>query len=390
MQKIYLDNAASTTIDEDVLDETVKLLKNSYANSAAAHGFGQEASRHLEWARKATADFLNCQPMEIIFNSGATEGNNTVINSARYFQHQNGKKPHIITTLIEHPSAADPCRELEKLGLAEVSWVKPDKNGVIEPKKIISKIKETTALISVTYVNHETGAIQPIREIGKAIEKLKSQSPTSDYPIFHTDITQAIGWINCDIQYLHCHSAVFSGHKIHSLKGIGALYVKNGVKIHPLIFGGGQEFGKRPGTINHIGVFTLGRAIGKLSKNYWQWSQKTALLKKYLEAEMKKINSKIIIPSENVACASHIASFIFPGVNNQSLLVALDQKGVAVSIGSACLSGSFEPSKTLMAMGYSEERARSNIRVSLSKNTTKDEIKRFIKIFKQIYETFKR
>ncbi|TSC91698.1 MAG: cysteine desulfurase, partial [Candidatus Berkelbacteria bacterium Licking1014_85] len=342
------------------------------------------------------ADFLHCDPVEIIFNSGATEGNNTVVNSVRYYQFATGKKPHIISTLLEHPSVSDPIKELEKYNLAEVTWIKPNRAGVVNAQKIIDAIKKNTALISVVYANHETGAIQPIRGIGKLLEKSKSQflNPkqiqntkykilNTNYPIFHSDITQAIGWENCEPRYLHCDAVTFSGHKIHSFKGVGVLYLKTNTPIHPLIFGGNQEFGQRPGTINHIAAFTLAKAIANLKK--WQKiSQKVAKIKKYLEINIKKIYPNAIILSEKTERTSHISGVVFPKIDNQKLLINLDQQGIAVSIGSACLSGSFQPSKTMLAMGYSEDLASSVIRISLSKDTTKAQIDYFIQTLKQV------
>lgn len=408
--KIYLDQAATTPIDPRVLKAMLPYMSEKYGNASSIHSFGQDAMKGINKARKQVADFLNCSMEEIIFTSGATESNNlAIMGYMRYllnttpnpFLSRRGK-PHIITSQIEHPSVFAPCQALEREG-AEVTYVGVNKDGLVNVEEIKNAIKENTVLVSIMHVNNETGVIQPIREIGKMIEKYNKASmkraapnPRSTCPnasggrgaapacagrlnpriLFHTDATQAVNYCNCDTKYLHVDMLSISGHKIYGPKGIGALYLKNGIHLEPLMYGGHQENGVRSGTYNTPGIAGLGKAIELISN-----PQDHLRIKKLRDKIIKNITKKLPDVYINGSMENRIPSNInlsFKGIDGESLMIMLDMEGVAVSTGSACASGSHNQSHVLTAMGLSSRLAEGSIRITLGKYNTGEEIDYFI------------
>jgi len=435
-KKVYFDHAATTQTDSRALKAMLPYLQDKYGNASSQHGFGQEAMYGVNKARKQLADFLNCDMNEIIFTSGATESNNLAIQGlthplltspsgkGRNFTHpESGVKPHIITSQIEHSSVLEVCQALEKDGV-EVTYVGVNESGLVDAEDVKKAIKQNTVLISIMYVNNETGVIQPIREIGKMIKKYNKQPPPTpplvrggaatstptlvrggaatstptlvsrggattttvaghSRVLFHTDATQAVNYRDCNIQYLHVDMLSLSGHKIYGPKGVGGLYVSENIKLSPINYGGHQENGLRAGTYNAPAIVGLGKAIEIISKNstakHQSEHKKIARLRdKIIKEVTKKLPDVYINGSLDSRIPSNI-NLSFKDVEGESVMIMLDMEGIAVSTGSACSSGSTEPSHVLIAMGISTRLAEASIRVTLGKYNTAKEVDYFIK-----------
>ncbi|GMX58919.1 MAG: cysteine desulfurase NifS [Candidatus Microsyncoccus archaeolyticus] len=354
MKRIYLDNAATTKVDKRVLKAMMPYFSNKYGNPMSLHSFGREALKGVEEARGKIARFFNCEKEEIYFTSGATESNNWVIKGV--VKASKEKNPHIITSSIEHHCILEACREVS----AEVTYIKPDKNGIVSSKDIEKAIKKNTILISIMYVNNEIGTVQPIKEISK----IKGKA------LFHTDATQAINYFDCDVKKLGVDLLSMSGHKIYGPKGVGLLYIKKDSKIYSIQQGGSQELDLRAGTHNVSGIVGLGKAIEIIKKD----NKDILDLRNYLisrilkEIQGSKLNGSLKHRSPNNA------NFTFKNIEGESLLFLLDKEGIACSTGSACSSGSLEPSHVLIAIGLSQEESHGSLRITLSKETTKKEL----------------
>ncbi len=413
MQRIYLDHSATTPVDKKVLEEMLPYFNEKFGNVSSIHSFGQEALAGIDWAREKLANFLNADTAEIIFTSGATEADNLalfgVINA---LQAQGIKKPHIVTTSIEHDAILDACAFLKIKGV-EVSYVDPQKNGVVKVSDVINQIKDNTVLVSVMYVNNEVGSIQPIRKIGKEIKKInerrfkewrnanpKERSENKPQEIyFHTDATQALNFMNCDTKWNYIDLLSLSGHKIYGPKGVGALYVRQGVKIHSVQKGGHHERNLRSGTLNVAGIVGLGKAIellgqrrekGSPTKKQEKNNQKIAGLRDYFVDEVKKNIPKVIVNTDIKNSSPSHANIIFLGVEGESILMSLDLEGIAVSTGSACASASLEASHVLLSMGVSKDVAHSSVRFTFGKHNTKKEVDKVLKILPKIIERLRK
>jgi len=380
--KVYLDYAATSPVKKEVARVMELYFSEKFGNASSIHSFGQEARTAVDESREILAKFFNCKPQEIIFTSGGSEADNLVIKGITIAAwKKNNKKPvHIITSAFEHPAVLESCQHLEKNGIAEVSYIKPDKKGIIDPEDIRKAIKDNTALVSIMYVNNEVGTVQPIREIGKMIEKMNNEQLTIKKIIFHTDAVQAVEYQNCDIDYLHVDALSISGHKFGAPKGIGALIIREDVQIEPQITGGHQEFGKRAGTENVAGIVGLGKAIELINKKE---VIRIKQLKDYFIKRLREIpdiqfNGCLRRRNPNNVNVS------FPGAEGESILINLDQLGIAASTGSACTSGSLEPSHVLLAMGLSALSAHSSIRFTLGLSNTKEQIDYVMKNLKKI------
>ena len=369
-----------------------------FGNANSIHSFGQEALAGVDKAREQVAKFLNCEPSEIIFTSGATESDNLAIKGVvKALKNKGVQKMHIITTKVEHEAVLEPCKELEKDGV-EVTYLPVKSNCEVDLNIFEKAIKDNTVLVSVMYVNSEVGAIEPIREIAKIIKKIndkrlrewekrrpqeRGEKPQSIY--FHTDATQAVNFLNCDAQWNYIDLLSLSAHKIYGPKGIGALYVRQGVPIVSLQKGGHHEKNLRSGTLNVAGIVGLGTAIAQIDQKY-QETNNTKLNKLreiLINGVLKSVSDSILNTDLNNSSPSH-AHFTFPGAEGESMLISLDLEGVAVSTGSACAAGILEPSHVLLAMGIPAEIAHSSIRFTLGKYNTEEEIKKVIKILPPI------
>ncbi len=440
MKHIYLDYSATTPMDKRVLEAMKPYFTKKFGNPSSLHSFGQEASAGVDKAREQVARFLNCEPNEIIFTSGATESDNlairgvikAILNKADipplsppykggeytipplYKGRLGGVTPHIITSSIEHSAVLEPCQELEGEGV-EVTYLPVKKNGVVDLEAFKKSIKENTVLVSIMYVNSEVGNIQPIREIGKEIVKInekklkewqkvkpsmRGEKPQPIY--FHTDAVQAVNFFNCDVRWNYVDLLSLSGHKIYGPKGVGVLYKRSGVPMEPLQTGGHQENNLRSGTLNVPGIVGLGKAIELLSKinnSHVPHSQlrvreannlKIAKLRNMLvDGVIKNIPDVVLNTNRGVSSPAH-AHFSFLGAEGESILISLDLAGIAVSTGSACASGRLEPSHVLLAMGIKEEITHSSIRFTLGKFTTEAEIKKVIKVLPPIIKKFRK
>ena len=396
--RTYFDHSATTPMDKKVLSAITPYFIEKFGNPSSIHSFGQTAMAGVDKAREQVAEFLNCEPGEIIFTSGATESDNLALRGViGALKRQGVKRPHIITSLIEHDAVLQPCLEMEKEGV-EITFLPVKSNGVVDLEKFKKAIKDNTVLVSVMYVNSEVGSVQPIREIGKIIEKInknklnewkkgrtkdRGEKPRPIY--FHTDATQALNFLPCNTKYLHVDLLSLSGHKIYGPKGVGALFIKNGVPLKAIQLGGHHEKNLRSGTLNVPGIVGLGVAISLLGeKTVKNNNAKIAKLRDMLVNGIKKNIPDVILNTDRENSTPAHAHFSFLSVEGESILIALDLEGMAVSTGSACASGSLKASHVLLAMGIKKEIAHNSIRFSLGKNNTEAEIKRVIKILPPI------
>ena len=399
MKNIYFDHSATTPVDKKVLDAMLPYFKENFGNPSSIHTFGQNAIKGVDIARNQIAEFLNCSSEEIVFTSGATEANNIAIKGflKKILDNKNIKKPHFITSIIEHDAVLEPFMEIEKQGF-EVTYVGVDSRGIVEVEDIKKAIKDNTVFISIMYVNSEIGSIQPIREIGKIIKKInkkrlnnwkkfnsrdRGERPQKIY--FHTDATQAINFLDCDIKHLHVDMLSMSAHKIYGPKGVGALFLKKETPIKAIQLGGHHENNIRSGTINSSGIVGLGKAISLLTKkNQEKNNKKIIKLRDLFIKGIKKNIPNIVLNTDLKNSTPSHAHFSFFGAEGESILISLDLEGIAVSTGSACASGSLKASHVLIAMGIKKEIAHNSIRFTLGKNNTQQEIKKLLKILPPI------
>ena len=363
MENVYFDNAATTRLDEDVLKEMLPYLREDYGNASAIYKLGRKSRKAIEESREKIAKVLNCKPNEIYFTAGGSESDNTAIKGIAHSYKNKGN--HIITSKIEHPAVLETCKELEKEGF-EVSYISVDENGVIDLEELKKAIKPTTILISVMFANNEIGTIEPIKEIGKIAKENKIY--------FHTDAVQAVGTIKIDVQDLNIDSLSLSGHKFYGPKGIGALYVRTGINFKKLIDGGHQEKNKRAGTENVAAIVGMGKALEMAYEKMDEHNEKIRALRDYYESQvLEKIPYvKVNGTRENRLPGNSNISFRF--IEGEGLLLNLDLKGICASSGSACTSGSLDPSHVLLAIGLPHEIAHGSLRISIGKYNTKEEI----------------
>ena len=384
MKKIYLDHAATTPVDREVLKAMEPFYSDIFGNASSLHQFGQRAAEAVKDARKKIAKFLNCETDEIIFTSGATEADNLAVQGT--VKDKSGA--HIITTAIEHPAVLEVCKNLESKGV-EVSYLKPQADGIIPADKIKEEIKDNTALISVMYVNNEIGTIQPIKEIGEIIKEVNKNRAINrqNKIIFHTDAVQAMNYCNMDVNELGVDLMSISGHKVYGPKGIGVLYLRKDTAIRPIQFGGHHEQGIRPGTLNTPAIVGIGKAVELISSRQ---NSKIEKLRNYLWQQIQNKISNVKLNGSLEKRVPNNLNISFEGVEGESLMLDLDIANIAVSTGSACSSGSLEPSHVLMAIGLSHEDAHGSLRITLGKDNTKEEIDFVIKKLSESVEKFRK
>lgn len=381
---IYLDYSATTPVDPKVLRAMLPYLRKEFANPSSIHQPGQRARAAVDESRKTIADFLNCFSDEIIFTGSASEANNTIIQKLIENKKKKGKL-HIITSQIEHKAVLMPCEMLEKKNYAEVTYLPVYKDGVVKVSDVKKAIKGNTVLVSIIFANNEIGSVQPISEIGKVIEDINKKRKPSDKVYFHTDAVQGVNYLERDVNKLGVDFLVFSGHKIYAPKGIGAFYIKKGSPITPLIYGGGHEFGLRSGTENVAGIVALATAVKEIQDP--RARVKNIRIRQLRDKLIKRILKDIPDSKLNGSLKNRLpnnANFSILGAEGEALVIALDQKGIAVSTGSACSSKSLKPSHVLLALGLSNEEAHSSLRFTLGKYTTEKEINKVLKILPKI------
>ena len=392
-KKIYLDYAATTPVDKEVLKEMQPYFDKKFGNASSIHSFGQEAIVAIDQAREKIAKLFSCDFSEIIFTGSATESNNlAILGIARNFQFSilNFQKKHIITTAIEHESVLEPMRELEKVG-HEVTYLPIDKDGLIKISDLEKSIKDNTILISIIYANNEIGTIQPIKEIGKLLEKINKKRRENGLPkiYFHTDAVQALNYLECRPDWLKIDLLTFSGHKIYGPKGIGGLYVRKGTPLSAIISGGGQEFGWRSGTENVPYIVGMAKAVEMVFKNREKRSQYILDLRNKLWKNIIKYNKGAKLNGSFSSRLPNNLNIRFAGLSNETLIVALDQAGIAVSAGSACSSRALAASHVLTAAGLTERQAKESIRITIGKDTTLAEIRKAAEIISVLSKKLK-
>jgi cysteine desulfurase len=361
--KIYLDNNATTRLDDDAFDAMIPFFKEEYGNAFSLHLFGRETGKAVAESRKVIANLLGVLPEEIIFTGSGTEGDNLAIRGVARAYKNRGK--HIIVSSIEHPGVRNTCKDLEKEGF-EITVLNVDKNGVVDLEQLKSAIKDETILISVMHANNETGVIQPIEEIGKIAKENKI--------LFHVDAVQSMGKLEINPKEMGIDLLVFTAHKFYGPKGVGALYVRNGVRLGKVITGGGQERKLRPGTTNTPLIVGMAKALEKAYAEREEENKRVGELRDYFEEQISARIPEIVINGKNVPRLPGTSSVTFKYVEGESILLSLSMKGIAVSSGSACSSDELQASHVLLAMGIPAEFAHGTIRFSLGKYNTKEEI----------------
>lgn len=372
---VYADNAATTKISEHAKQAMLTCMEQYYGNPSSLHTVGQEAKTVLEEAREKIAGLLGAQPREIYFTSGGSEADNQAILTAAYNGARKGKK-HIISSAFEHHAVLHTLKKLEKEGF-EVTLLDVHKEGLVRPEELEAAIREDTALVTIMYVNNEVGTIQPIRELG-AICRKKGV-------VFHTDAVQAVGHIPVNVQEDNIDMLSLSAHKFHGPRGVGVLYVKKTIPVRNLIEGGAQERGKRAGTENLPAIVGMAAALGDAIENMEENNRKTAALRDKLIRGLTQIPHSCV----NGDLEHHVAgtaNFCFEGIEGESLLLLLDQKGICASSGSACTSGSLEPSHVLLSLGIPVEIAHGSLRLSIGPENTEEEIDHILAAVPQVVE----
>ena len=371
--KVYADNAATTKMSPIAIETMVKYMENVYGNPSSLHSVGQEAAEALSQARETIAKYLGCSSKEIYFTSGGSEADNQDIISAAEIGLRKGKK-HIISTAFEHHAVLHTLDRLSKKGF-EIELLPVDENGMIEPQQVADAIREDTCLVTIMYANNEIGTILPIGEIGKICREKGV--------IFHTDAVQAAGHLHIDVEKENIDLLSLSAHKFHGPKGIGVLYARKGVPLTNLIDGGAQERGKRAGTENIPAIMSMASAFEEACEKIDRNSDYLIPLRnKLIDGLLKVPHSALNGDRENRLPGN--VSICFEGIEGESLLLLLDAKGISASSGSACTSGSLDPSHVLLAIGRPHEVAHGSLRLSLSDDVTTEEIDYIIKSVKEV------
>lgn len=374
MNIIYLDNSATTRIKTEVLNEMIPYLTTEYGNASSLYSIGRKAKKAIEEARKQVAELINCNPHEIYFTGSGSESDNTALKGFAYANKEKGN--HIITSKIEHPAILETCKTLERQGF-EVSYINVDDGGNIKLDELKNAIKPSTLLISIMTANNEIGTIEPIEEIASIAHE--------NNIVFHTDAVQAIGNMHIDVTKMEIDMLSLSGHKIGAPKGVGALYIKNGIKVEKFINGGHQERNQRAGTENVAGIVGLGKACELADKNMNTHIRNLAKVRDYyLNRLQKEMPEKIRINGTMDNRLPGNANVSFEGTNASELIFKLDEKGICVSSGSACSSGNTSPSHVLTAINVPDKYLNSAIRTTFGDNNTFEEVDYLINVIKNV------
>ena len=374
MDNIYLDNGATTKVKTEVINEMMPYLTTEYGNPSSLYSIGRKAKKAIEKSRRQVAELINCNPHEIYFTGSGSESDNTALKGFAYANRERGN--HIITSKIEHHAILETCETLEKQGF-EVSYINVDKDGVLKIEELRNAIKPSTILISVMTANNEIGTIQPIEEIAKIAHERNI--------VFHTDAVQAISNMHIDVKKMDIDMLSLSGHKINAPKGIGALYIKDGIKIEKYINGGHQERNLRAGTENVAGIVGIGKACELAKRNMDTHIKNLSKLRNYyIRRLQKEMPDKIRINGTMENRLPGNANVSFEGSNASELIFKLDEKGICVSSGSACSSGNTKPSHVLTAIDLPEKYLNSAIRTTFGDNNTFEQVDYLVKCLKLI------
>ena len=383
-RRVYLDNSATTPTDPEVLKTMLPYLTGKFGNASSIHSFGQEARGAIDKARHQVAQLINSRPNEIIFTSGGTEANNLAIRGLVEANEKYGK--HIIISAIEHSAVKSVCEDLERVGYL-VSTLPVYEDGIVRIEDVRNAIREDTILISIMTANNEIGTIQPIEAIGNIVKEAREKG---NKLWFHTDAVQAVGKIAVDVEKFNCDLLSLSGHKIYAPKGVGALFVKRGVRLHPQNIGGHQERERRGGTESVPMIVALGTAC-ELANNHLQTQQKhLEYLRDAFEKGVIDKMSNLVLNGNRQNRLPNISNISFYSIEGEGLLISLDLQGVAVSTGSACSSGSLEPSPVIRALGRNDQLARGAIRFSFGKDNSMDDIDYLLGILPKAVENLRK
>ncbi len=363
-QRVYLDNNATTPVLPEVMEAMRPYFGEHFGNASSIHHHGQETRAAVERSRGSVAALLGCRASEVVFTSGGTEGDNLAIfGLANFDLAQCGD--HVITSTIEHHAVLNACKHLMAKG-CEVTYIPVDGRGLVDPADVKRAIRANTKLITVMFANNETGVVQPVAEIGKIAAEADVY--------FHTDAVQAAGKIPIDVNKIGCDLLAISGHKFHAPQGVGALYVRKGTQLEPMLYGGSHERSRRAGTENVPGIVGLGKAAELASVGFERGDdRKMAVARDRLERELLEIEATGL-NGEGAPRVPNTTNIYFDGIEGEALVIALDLKGLAVSTGAACSSGAIEPSHVLIAMGLRPDRAKASIRFSLGKQNTPEDV----------------
>jgi cysteine desulfurase len=375
MDRIYLDNNATTKPDPRVCGAIKEALEISWGNPSSLHWYGQNAKKILETAREDMAGLVNADPLEVHFTSGGTEADNMAIMGATKTFSEKGKR--IVTSSIEHPAVLAACRDLADKGF-EIVEVPVDKSGRVDPADIEKAITDNTILVTVMAANNETGVIQPISEIGNIAKEAGA--------LFHTDAVQCTGKIDINVKDWPVDMVSFSGHKFYGPKGVGALWIKKGLRIQNSNLGGSQEMGMRGGTENIPGMAGMGMAAKITKQEMAKWNERIKSLRDYFENEVQKNIAGVTVHGDTEHRVPNTTNMSFEGAEGEAVLINLDLKGIAVSTGSACSSGAASASHVLVAMGLTQKECETSIRFSLGKDNTKKEIEKAVKVLTETIE----
>ncbi|HDN95547.1 MAG TPA: cysteine desulfurase NifS [Thermoplasmatales archaeon] len=374
--RVYLDHAATTPVDEEVLKAMQEFFSKKFGNASSLHSWGREAREALEESREKVAKLINADANEIVFTGSGTESDNLAIKGIAY-KHRKG---HVITSKIEHPAVLETCKYLEKKGF-DVTYLPVDKYGLVDPKQVEEAIRDDTILISIMHANNEIGTIEPIEEIGKIAKK-------HGIP-FHTDAVQSVGKIEVDVKKLNVDLLSMSSHKIYGPKGVGALFIKHGIKIEPILHGGGHEYGLRSSTENIAGIVGFAKACELAKKRLHEDAEKMKKLRDKIIKETLKIEESYLTGHPEKRLPNN-ASFYFKGIEGESLVLMLDAKGIATSTGSACSSKKLQASHVLLAIGIKPEDAHGSLRVTLGRENSEEEIDYFLEVLPQVVEELRK
>lgn len=375
MRYVYADNAATTPVSKKVVESMLPYMTEHYGNPSSLYSIGQTAARAVDKARQQVATALGADSKEIFFTSGGSEADNWAIKGAAALGAKKGKK-HLITSKFEHHAVLHTMASLEKQGF-KVTYLDVYEDGLVRVEDVENAITDETCLVSIMYANNEIGTVQPIKEIGKICH--------DKGVLFHTDAVQAVGHIKIDVKEQNIDMLSLSGHKFHAVKGTGALYCKKGIRLPNLIDGGAQESGRRAGTENVPGIVGLGVAITEMNEHIDEnYAKVKALRDKLFDGASKISHSRINGDKEKRLPGNF--SMCFEGVEGESLLLMLDMKGISASSGSACTSGSLDPSHVLLAIGLKHEVAHGSLRLSLSENTTEEDVDYILEVLPPIID----
>jgi len=385
IRRIYLDHSATTPVDKSVVEAMIPFLTEKFGNASSIHFFGQEARAAVDRARQEVSALIKSRPNEIVFTSGGTEANNLAIRGLCEINEQHGK--HIITSQIEHSAVKEVCDALEKRGW-EITRLPVYENGIVKIADVKSALRQDTILISAMMANNEIGTIQPVKEIGEIVKYERAKNGNKIW--FHTDAVQAAGKIEINVEEIDCDLLSISGHKFHAPKGIGALYVRRGVRLERQNIGGHQEREKRGGTESVAHIVAFGEAAKLARENLNQIAEHLKHLRDKFEQSVKDKIPDIVFNGERENRLPSISNISFRFVEGEGLLINLDLAGVAVSTGSACSSGSLEPSPVIRALGRNDELARGAIRFSFGKDNTVEDVDYVLSVLPKAVENLRK